>query len=267
MSEAALMHIITTAIADPIFREDLFAHPQEVAAAYALDKATTHLLLHFTPGHLESFVGSLVMHQVMPIRASARFVVIPEQMAPLVTPPQLPIILGPDLVFGNGSHASTRLCLAALERHGRPGMRVLDLGTGTGILAIGAARLGAAEVLALDVDPLAVRAAASHAALNGVAGSIRTEEGSVEQAAGFAPDLILANLLAPILIKLAPALAGLVEERTLLIASGLRVSEGRPVMQALRRAGLRVKVEGQENGWLVLKVGQPTRLSRFFSRV
>ena len=86
----------------------------------------------------------------------------------------IPLVIDPGMAFGTGSHPTTQLCLAALEDYVRPGMRVADIGTGSGILAIAAAKLGASHVVATDIDPLAVKIAAENVGVNGVA--VQTQE-------------------------------------------------------------------------------------------
>ena len=117
-------------------------------------------------------------------------------------PHELVVELDPGMAFGTGQHPSTRMCLLAVERHVRQAMRVIDVGVGSGILAILAARLGAGEVFACDVDPLAVSAARENVALNRVAACVRVESGSLgdwELDAG-SWDLILMNILAPVIV-------------------------------------------------------------------
>jgi ribosomal protein L11 methyltransferase len=118
---------------------------------------------------------------------------------------RLPIVLDPGMAFGTGTHPSTQLTLEALERLCRRGMRVVDLGCGSGILSIAAARLGAASILAMDIDSLSVRVTRQNCQRNGVGAQVQAVEGSLadllaRQANGeAAPDLLLANILAPVL--------------------------------------------------------------------
>ncbi|HWP34841.1 MAG TPA: 50S ribosomal protein L11 methyltransferase, partial [Thermodesulfobacteriota bacterium] len=138
-------------------------------------------------------------------------------------PGEIVLRLDPGLAFGTGTHPSTRLCLAALAAL-RPVGRVLDLGTGSGILAIAAAKLGAREVLALDTDPVAVGVARANVARNDVAGAVRVEPGSLEAASGRF-DCALANLAAAPLLAMAGELAERLSPGGVAVLSGLLAEE------------------------------------------
>jgi ribosomal protein L11 methyltransferase len=137
-----------------------------------------------------------------------------------------------------------------LERYLRPGDTLLDVGTGSGILAIAAARLGAGEVLALDIDPLAVRVARENVALNGVAGVVEVREGSlpVEPPGGW--NIITVNILAETIAQMAPALAAHLAAGGLLIASGIVASRERSVSAALTAQGFALVEQRREEDWL-----------------
>lgn len=177
----------------------------------------------------------------------------------LVTPPwerpdadgRLVVVIEPGRAFGTGSHGSTRGCLELLERvlAREPAERVLDVGTGSGILAIAAARLGAASVTALDVDPDAVAAARANAARNGVAERVRIEPGRPEDWAGRPAPLVLANLLAPALVALAPALGGCCTTPGRLIAGGLLSHEAPAVTAAFVPEGFALAEVLEHEGW------------------
>jgi ribosomal protein L11 methyltransferase len=140
-----------------------------------------------------------------PRRIGRRLMVVPAWLDPPLEAGVLPIRLDPGGAFGDGLHPTTQLCLRALERHLRPGTPVIDLGTGTGILAIAAARLGAGPILAVDTDPEAVRVARLNVAANQMTDQIRVEPGSLaETLAGQwgstqAP-LVIANILTHVLL-------------------------------------------------------------------
>jgi ribosomal protein L11 methyltransferase len=163
--------------------------------------------------------------------------------------------LDPGMAFGTGLHPTTRLCLAALEEYVRPGMNILDLGTGSGILAIAAAKLGGptVRVTALDTDIIAVEATQQNVERNGLAGQIEVAQGSTLAAQDDGPyTLIVANILASVIIELAKSLHDLVEPGGTLIASGIFIDRGEKVVEALEKAGLPVRERRQEGDWLCL---------------
>lgn len=169
---------------------------------------------------------------------------------------QIALRLDPGPAFGTGLHPTTQLCLRALERFLQPGMRVLDLGTGSGILAIAAARLGSGPVLALDSDPVAVQAAWKNVRRNRLGGRIQVREGTLE--GGLGPfDLVLANLLARTIQELAGRLAVALAAGGILIASGILVEQAGEVRAALQTAGLFPLEQLQEGDWVALAHRRP----------
>ena len=148
--------------------------------------------------------------------------------------------LDPGMAFGTGLHPSTQLCLIALEERMQPGMRVLDVGVGSGVLTIAAARLGAASIDAVDVESVAVRVTQENIARNDLATPITVEVGSVEATARFAAryELVVANIIARIIVELAPALVGACVPGGRLITSGIIAERAEEVETALAAAGL-----------------------------
>jgi ribosomal protein L11 methyltransferase len=158
----------------------------------------------------------LTQSQFDPIRVSGRLWIVPSwHEAP--DPAAINLVLDPGMAFGTGSHPTTRLCIEWLEREVRGGERVLDYGCGSGILAIAAARLGAASVSGVDIDPQAVEAARANAERNGVAASFFD---SAEPVAG-EYDLVVANILSNPLRVLAPAICAHVRRGGRLALSGI----------------------------------------------
>ena len=164
-----------------------------------------------------------------------------------VAPGEHLILLAPELAFGGGEHPTTRLCLDRMVSLVDPGSAVLDVGCGSGVLSVAAARLGATPVDATDVDPTARRATQRAAATNQV--EIHLLEGGLE---GARPpyDLVVANILAPVLIGLAPALARSLGPGGVLLLSGVRAAHTEAVIMS--QPSLVFEREDVEDGWAAL---------------
>ena len=164
--------------------------------------------------------------------------------------------LNPGLIFGTGSHATTRLCLTALEKHVQGGERVLDVGCGSGILSIAAVRLGAASALAVDIDEQCLTVARDNAALNGIGpdtytvrvGDLLTDE-DFRSSLGSGYDLLLANIVADVIIPLAPLVHTLVRPGGLFLCSGIIDTRAEEVAAKLREAGLTILEQQSDDGW------------------
>jgi len=213
------------------------------------------------------------------LRVGGRLVIKPTWCDYDPTPGDLIIELDPGMAFGSGLHPTTRLCLEALEDYLRPGTNVLDMGTGSGILAIAAARLGASQVLAVDTDPLAVRVARENVALNGVGAVVGVEVsgdrgiggsgdrgigGSGNQGIGESGNqgtgdiqsrdwgLVVANILAETIVELMPGLVGHLAEEGALIVSGIIADRAESVVDALHEHGLSPVERRDEGEWVAL---------------
>ena len=159
------------------------------------------------------------------------------------------LILDPGLAFGTGGHETTSLCLEVLDERVKGGERVLDIGTGSGILAIAALKLGAAVAEGVDIDPVAVRTAGENAALNGVADKLTVLVGDLSDKASGKYDIITANIVANAIMSLAPAVPGLMADDAVFIASGIIDSRKDEVIAALEAAGLAVLEVKEKRGW------------------
>ena len=190
-----------------------------------------------------------------PMEIGERLLVIPQWETAEIGD-RVPLILEPGLTFGTGSHATTRLCLMALEKHVKPGMRVVDLGCGSGILSIAALKLGAAEARAIDIDDKCINVAYENAAMNGIgkdtytvlSGNILTDQSAVEQLGG-GYDIVVANIVSDIIIALAPQARYYMKEDALFLCSGIIDTRAEEVKGKLVEAGFEVLEERSADGW------------------
>jgi ribosomal protein L11 methyltransferase len=194
------------------------------------------------------------------LRVGRRLVIRPTWRRHPPAPGEVVIALDPGMAFGTGLHPTTRLCLAGLERladgGGVHGARILDVGSGSGILSIAAARLGAREVVAVDVDPIAVEATTANARRNRLIRRIRPRQGSLPSGAGRF-DVVLANLVASILVELAGALRDELRPGGRLIASGIFTDREDDVRRAFEAEGLAVAARDADGDWIALDVVRP----------
>lgn len=172
------------------------------------------------------------------------------------SPDELVVELDPGMAFGTGLHPTTKLMIEELQDRVRPGMRVLDLGTGSGILAIPSARLGG-EVTALDISDVAVEVARDNVAANGVADRVSVSEGTIEGVSGQHFELILANIITSVLVEIAPALHAALEPGGEVLASGIIDERVELVRTAFREAGLEVTGNVREGDWWLVVARSP----------
>lgn len=183
-------------------------------------------------------------------RIGERIVIKPSWREYQPEPRDVVLDLDPGMAFGTGLHPTTRMCLLACERLVTHGMKVLDLGTGSGILAIAAAKLGAESVLGLDVDSVAAGVAARNVEMNGLVDRITTRQGSIEQAMtseGY--DLVLANIIASVIVDLAPSLQKVTRPGGVLVVSGIIQEREEWVREALLMSGLQIDETYSEGDW------------------
>jgi len=218
-----------------------------------------------------------------PVRIGRRLVITPSWDAFAGREGDIVVTLDPGMAFGTGQHPTTKMCLELLEEafeefavHGSEFRvvrnhelstmnyepTVLDLGTGSGLLAIAALRLGAATVLALDTDRVACRIASQNIRQNGGDGRIVVKQGSLDAAGRRTFDLILANLTAEPLISLAPRLARSLRVRGCLITSGILASEEERVAAIFRRCSMVPERRRKGRGWVALMCRGPVVSAR-----
>ncbi len=171
-------------------------------------------------------------------------------------PDEVVLTLDPGMAFGTGLHPTTRMCLEQLEQHVQPGMRVLDVGTGSGILSIVAALLGAERVYAIDNSSVAAESAAANVALNGLSERVEVVLGLLDDAEATRMasqyDLVVANIIAQVIGSIAPQLARVMVPGGLFIASGIIEARRQDAEGPLREAGLEPVGQVMIEDWLAL---------------
>jgi ribosomal protein L11 methyltransferase len=166
---------------------------------------------------------------------------------------RIPLVIDPGMAFGTGHHETTRTCLILMERLAKEGSRrakFLDVGTGTGILAVAASRLGFQEVTGVDIDPLAVDAASRNVGMNGL-GNILIEPGDITAVEGQF-DMVAANLMSGVLIGIASEIASHLEDHGTVILSGILIGQEDDVIEAMNNAGLAVVEKIIDGRWVSL---------------
>jgi len=186
-----------------------------------------------------------------PVKIGERVVIKPSWEDYQPAEGEIIIELDPGMAFGTGTHHTTQLCIQCLEEILSPGCTVFDIGTGSGILAIAAAKLGAKDVRAVDLDPVAVKIAGENVCLNGVQEQVTLSEGDL--LTGIAgtdkADLIIANIIADVIIRMAPDLPARLKDEGAVIVSGIITTRLSDVIAALGQVGLAVEKIVEEGTW------------------
>ena len=188
-----------------------------------------------------------------PVEAGEKLVIVPQWHD--YAGDRTPVRLDPGLLFGTGDHPTTRMCLAAVEKYAGPGTKVLDLGCGSGILGIAAAVLGAGPVKAADVDEKAPDVVLDNAKLNGVEAAIDVcvgdviASGSLRARLGTGYGLVLANIVADVIIPLAPYVGAFLAPEGVFVCSGIINGREGDVSAALEKAGLTVVEHNTLEEW------------------
>ena len=190
------------------------------------------------------------------LKVGSKLLVVPEWLHPENPEHRVEVLLDPGMIFGTGAHASTQMCMEELERAIQGGEEVLDLGSGSGILSITALLLGAAHATGVDIDPKAEDIARQNAAINqlgpdrftALTGDVISDKAMMEKLKG-SYDIVLANIVADVIIPLAPAAAGFLSEDSVFICSGILNTRLAEVLTALENAGMQILSTQQQDDW------------------
>lgn len=246
----------------------------KVKAYYAMDARVKDTLAHIASalddlranaaglplGKLETLVSNVDdedwaenwKKQYKPFRLGRHMVVKPGWETFDAQPGDKIIEIDPGMAFGTGTHETTSLCLEVLDEMVQGGERMLDIGTGSGILAIAALKLGAASAEGVDIDPMCVRTAGENAARNGVEDRLTVLVGDLSDKATGVYDIITANIVASAILSLAPHIPALLAPGGLFVSSGIIDTRKEEVLAGLREAGLDPFEVREKRGWVCI---------------
>ncbi|EHL73500.1 MULTISPECIES: 50S ribosomal protein L11 methyltransferase [Bacillus] len=188
-----------------------------------------------------------------PVKVSEKFTIVPtwEEYKPVSTD-ELIIELDPGMAFGTGTHPTTVMCLQALEKIVKPGDRVIDVGTGSGVLSIGAALLGAEKVMAFDLDEVAVRAARLNTKLNKVQDVVTVQQNNLLDGVSEQADVVVANILAEVIVRFAEDAAKVVKPGGYFITSGIIQKKRQEVIEVLTKCGFKIEETMLMEDWVAI---------------
>jgi ribosomal protein L11 methyltransferase len=219
-------------------------------SAYQIDTGKLHVSV--SEVHEEDWATAWKQYY-NPVKISEKFTIVPtwEEYEPFSTD-ELIIELDPGMAFGTGTHPTTVMCLQALERFVKPDHHVVDVGTGSGVLAIGAALLGASRVTALDLDEVAVSAARQNVALNHAENIVSVTKNNLIDGIDDQPDVIVSNILAEVIISFTGDVASILRPGGFFIASGIIGQKKDEVRKAMTDAGLFIEETVVMEDWVCI---------------
>lgn len=195
-----------------------------------------------------------------PVKISNRFTIVPTwEDYERVNTDELIIELDPGMAFGTGTHPTTVMCLQALEKTVQTDSSVIDVGTGSGVLSIGAAKLGASKIHALDLDEVAVRSAIENIALNKVDHIVRVTHGNLLDNVDEQADIVVANILAEIIMTFTDDAFTIVKEGGLFITSGIIATKKDDVRESLLHAGFEIEEVMMMEDWVTIISRKPVK--------
>ena len=189
-----------------------------------------------------------------PTKIGERLVIVPCWEEYKTAPNEVRVTLDPGMAFGTGTHETTRLCMRLLDKIVKPENTVLDIGTGSGILAITALLLGAKSAVGVDIDSVAVRVAQENADLNGVGDKITLLCGDLTEHVSGTYDIICANIVADVILRLSSVVTQFMHKDSVLLVSGIIEERCEEIKQALTEQGLTVHEVLTENGWAAIRL-------------
>lgn len=193
-----------------------------------------------------------------PVKISNRFTIVPTwEDYERVSTDELLIELDPGMAFGTGTHPTTVMCLQALEKTVQPNSKVIDVGTGSGVLSIGAAKLGATSIHALDLDEVAVTSAKENIALNHVEDVVSVTHGNLLDNVSEQADIVIANILAEIIMTFTDDAFSIVKPGGLYITSGIIAAKKDDVKEALQKSGFLIEEVMMMEDWVTIISKKP----------
>jgi ribosomal protein L11 methyltransferase len=193
-----------------------------------------------------------------PVKISNRFTIVPTwEDYERVSTDELIIELDPGMAFGTGTHPTTVMCLQALEKTVQPNSKVIDVGTGSGVLSIGAAKLGATSIHALDLDEVAVASAKENITINNVDHVVKVTHGNLLDSVNEQADIVVANILAEIIMTFTDDAFSIVKDGGLYITSGIISAKKEDVKNALQKSGFEIEEVMMMEDWVTIISKKP----------